>query len=311
MNKLTDALTFIFKEKNWVVKFLIPFSIILIIFVLSSISALSELSNPSFINSADYYNYAFAIGTIISLMVTLLLCILIIPLVILESWYYYESAQSGIQKRETVNLFGSNFGDNIKRSFKYLLVSLIYGTIILSIGSIVLVVLGLTIAILESGSTSFRQFGILGMFQSGGPEVILLILISCFILVGFTIFFTLAFLTIIPSYLRLFATNTFSEAFKIKDNWRLVMKYKAEFLGILVVSLLGALTISLISGGFDFTAGIFASVPVLSFLVTLFGSIISAILTTYYSFFVLPRFMGLVYRDIIHKEPSLSYIPVK
>lgn len=311
MDKIKDSLTYLFKEKDWIVKYTIPFVFVLIIMILSSINQANTLNNLS-LNLSEYYktyrNFN-SVGTLLSC----LMCLTVIPYLLVSGWYAYENIQSGIQKRATISLFTGNFGDKLKKSLKYIALNLIFGLILGVIVFGIMMAFGMIVAVIMGGVVSIS--GTANTLQSysslGTAYLILICCITCLSLLFAIAIIILSCLLILPSYLRLIATNTFSEAFKFGDNWRIVKNNLGKFAGIILVIFISAILLIILSLGITFISSLFIQQPIITLVINLIGGFIYSILSTYIGFFFLPRFLGLVYRNIVEKEPSLSYVPLK
>ncbi len=309
MDKIKDSLTFLFKEKNWALKMLLPFALTLLISLPSIFTDNSTLSFNSngYLRSSYNTNSATAL---FSAIVSCIVCLLVIPTLIVGSWHTYESTQSGIQKRATTTLWGANFADKLKRSLKYLLASTIYGLVI---GTIVALIAGVfLIAIMLLSGGAFSTNGLSSLNNLNGIYLLLVCFFGILFLAILAVLAVLSYFIVTPGLLRLVATNTFSEAFKLKDNWDLAMRHKPELLGLLLVSIATGFVVGILGGVGGAIAGVFSLVSPILFTFAMFVvNYVSTVISTYYSFFFYPRFSGLVFRDIIESDSSLSYISTK
>jgi len=291
---------------------LIPFGLAL----LMSLPSLFTNDTSLNINTANYLRNPNSMASGWSLVTALfscLVCLFAIPAVLIAGWYNYEATQSGIQSRPTKALWEGNFGDKLKKSLKYLAAALVY---VLVIGIIVSIISGIfffAIAILTGGAFSTTDLATArGMGNLSGLYILLVCLFG-FVFVGIMIVLSvLSYFTVTPGLLRLVATNSFGEAFRLKDNWNLAMRHKGELLGMYLVSSVAITLITIIGGFGGAFAGAFSLIsPVLYMIVMFVINYINTLLTTYFSYFFYPRFSGLVFRDIINSDPSLSYVPLK
>ncbi len=320
MDKLKDSLNYIFKEKDWVLKLLLP---ILLLFIFTVPSLLLTTITDSTTNRntppvEDYfesfiYDYSYSYSSQPSLVdgVTILISCLtiffIVPMIIIQGWYMYENTQSGVFLRKTTAIWKNNFGDTLKKISKYFIVSFVYGFIFLTIFGLIfgagLCVLLLILALFTSGNYSFDFNSTTALLGSG-----MFLTLMCLALIMFVILLGFFYLIYTPAILRLIATNTLSESFKFGENWAIGKKHAGEILGIYLVSLIGGALVGGLSGILSFGSIFFVATPAIFVVITLVSNYVTLVIATFFSYFFLPRYMGLVYRDIINSEDSLKFI---
>jgi len=311
MDNIKDAFTFLFKEKNWFLKILVPF-IFMILIVLPSILSSGTLRSTNLTDYSIYNSYAYSSVNILNMFLSCLICFIIIPFLGIVGWYTYESTQSGIQKRATKALWHGDIGDKLKKASKYITASLIYGLGIGVIYTVLFLIFVTIIIILTGGDMSFTDGIMVGREGLGIIYLLAICAISC---VFFFVILTISIITFMiymPALLRLIATNTFADAFKIQENWNIAMRYKGQFLSIYLLNFVMGIVLVVISFGVGIAGAMFLfSAPLITLCINFVGYFGYMIIATHYAYFVYPRFAGLVYREVIQSETSLSYVSLE
>lgn len=295
---ISDAFTSLFRERRWWVKLGL---ISALTFFITVLSLVVELIKPEkgVINAKTITSMEYTSAMIFSVTSLILIAVLLIS----SLWYTYENIQAAIQKRHTKLVWEYSLSNTLKKIGKYFIVSMVYG------------VIGLILLIIFVGIPALIVFSLgFALFQ-GEPKDLyqlvpfLIVLICCVfgvILLAVSLIFSL-FTT--PGYLRLIATNTFSEAFHFGSNWRIGKKYIWYFIGVslLFVALTGV--ISFVSSFFSiFGVSLSLINPIMGLIVQVIAQIPVSIATAYISFFVYPKILGNLYRGIINKEEELKFL---
>lgn len=321
MDKLKDSLNFIFKERDWVLKLLLPIMVlflftvpsILLTTITTSTTTRTPISIDMFMNDFTYnYSYSnsynnFDTSDVLTLVIGLVTILLIIPTAIIQVWYTYENIQSGIFVRKTTAIWKNKFEDTLKKTAKYFLVSLVYGMIfgalLLFIGLIFFCCFALLVGVLSVGAYNSFDSTYAILFGTAGGLIFL-----CIGLVVLVVLLGLFYIVYMPAVLRLIATNTLSEAFRFKENWNIGKRHAGEILGIYLVSLVGGIIIGIISGVLSIGSFFFVSMPAINLIVNLVTNYILLVISTFFTLFFLNRYTGLVFRDIIASDETLKDI---
>jgi hypothetical protein len=301
--KLGHSIKYLFAERRWWVKLGIIF---LINYAIIAIGALANFFNNSVEKgSIDLKTISSlqSVNPVVWIVLAVVLVIFYVLFALVVSWYTYENTQAGIENRKTRLMWEYSFGENLKRSGKYLLANLIYSFIFGIVIAIVLIVPILQVTSLATSGTgaSISPKEAQSMFGLG------LLLVLC---VAVPIILALSFvfyLVTTPGYLRLFASNTFSQSFKFGSNLKIAKRYFWYFVLFVLISFtfVGVYTTVTFP-----IALIYASIALINPLLGFFAElIIQAPLTlvlVYFSYFVYPRMVGVFYREVINRESSLS-----
>ncbi len=295
---ISDAFTSLFRERRWWVKLGLISALTFFITVLSLVVELIKpekgVINAKTITSVEYTSVM--IFSVISL-------ILIAVLLISSLWYTYENIQAGIQKRQTKLVWEYSVSNTLKKIGKYFIVSIVYG------------VIGLILLIIFVGIPALIVFSLSFALFQGEPKDLyqlvpfLIVLICCvFGVILFVVSLVFSLFTT-PGYLRLIATNTFSEAFHFGSNWRIGKKYIWYFLGVSLLFVVLTGVISFVSSFFSiFGVSLSLINPIMGLIVQIIAQIPVSIATAYISFFVYPKILGNLYRGIINKEEELKFL---
>jgi len=296
-----DAFMHIFKERRSWVKFGIIFSInfaFIVFSLLTDYFASSTTNGDYSIKTITSVNYTS------SLIVAIMSVFISILFVIFSTWYTYENTQAGIQKRSTKLMWEYTIVNTFKKVVKYIVVSLVYAFFA---ALLLLIFIGLPMAILFLLVTSAT---INGSPREMSATIVLIGLFVCGIAFIATVIIGFSFYVItIPAYLRLMATDSFSEAFKIKSNFRITKKYFLNFLLMFILIVIFAVLFGFISG----IAGAFAGfVTILHPIMGIFASILIQVpltaISVYFTYYVYTRLLGNMYRGIINIEEDLKFL---
>lgn len=295
MGKYTKAFTYLFKEKNWGWKLLIPLVGQLIVTAVSFlVSAPSAVNNNVTYKSSIYAsNFAgvWAIGTCI-------LYAVIFVIALIDMFYTYENSQAAIEKRETKGIWQYKFDVLLKRVGKLYLVNLVYGLLpALFIGCFVVAM----VLFLVPTSTSISmvnpvQYG--SRINTSGITGLYIVLLCFGVAVLMVLAFIWQYFVTLPAQLRLFETNTFGEAFKFSRNFKIAKENANEILKLFLLNLLIVFVAILVFIPFIVVASLALVIPVVGWLffaliMGLFGSV-----AVYYQQFVLPYMTGTLWREI-------------
>jgi hypothetical protein len=294
MVSLTKSWTYIFKEKNKFVKLGIPLLVIFLIgLLIAGLVGIIVVMDNSAGNSYQYESSSEEnIGALVFMSAFFCLWPFIIALSLILYWYHYENAQAGIQNRETKSILEVTKSEVFKKIGKFYLVDMIY-QYILQLFSYFLLVAFIPFFILfplaeESGSDVL--------------EILVVILLCCAGLLFFVALSYISFIVLTPATLRLIETNTFSQAFKIKENWKLLKQNHRAFLNIFLVTLFYEIGIFIIGIFLIVLASLFIdALPILGWAMMIVFIIFLTILWYYYSIFVYPHLIGQWYRELRSK----------
>src|SRR5260221_2011313 len=270
MFNFKEALGYLFKEKNWGVKFLIIYIAQALVTVPSSIMSLIQSSatansvgslpqimnlldsNSNGSNSLNYFDtvskYNPQLMTNAAMVFLIYFLIILIPYILVIFWYNYETIQAGIQDRQTKPIWKENIVSLLKKDGKYFLVSLIYGLVLLAVIFVIVFTVGIIGSAflgLTAGAFSSTK-GVLATSILGFGS--LFVLVCCCLSIVILVLSIIYYLFIMPTLLRLIGSNTFSEAFKISENWHIGQKYKSQFLSVFGIIFLFAFGIGFFSG---------------------------------------------------------------
>lgn len=295
---ISEAFVSLFRERRWWVKLGL---ISALTFFITILSLVVELIKPEkgVLNAKTITSVEYTSAMLFSVTSLILIAILLIS----SLWYTYENIQAAIQKRQTKLIWEYSLSNNIKKIGKYFIVSMVYGLI----GLILLIIfVGIPALIVFSLSFALFQGEPKDLYQLVPFLIVLLCCVFGIILFVVSLVFSL-FTT--PGYLRLIATNTFSEAFHFGSNWRIGKKYIWYFLGVSLLLVVLTGVISFVSSFFSiFGVSVSLINPVVGFIVQVIGQIPVSIATAYVSFFVYPKILGNLYRGIINKEEELKFL---
>ncbi len=321
MFNFNEALTYIFKEKHWGYKFLIPFGLQLLIVIPSLLITLTNgAAQNNYLNTNNYmmgynmgYNYSYnaynTSNSVFSLLFLCIFCFSFIPYIVVNLWYMYENTQAGIQNRETKPIWKNNLTDTLKKSGKYFLVSLFYGFIALIV---ILLLLGIfcvgMVALTAVGYSSLQASSLqnnIAFFLTSGVGIALL----CSLLFVGIALYVIFYLAFTPAVLRLIGSNTFAEGLKVRESWRIGWKYKWRFIYLLCLMFIFAFIFGIFSAlGGVVTDFLGQGSTLLNFIFQTLYQIVVAAITTYFAYFVYTRLIGQLFRNIVQDEESLKFI---
>lgn len=312
MFNFKEAFTYIFKEKDWHLKFLLPF-LLQLIFVVPSVLLTYAEPNASLNLNTSRVNYrAFNAADAISMLYFVFILIAVVPYTVINAWYMYENTQAGIFNRATVAIWKNKLEDTLKKAAKYLLTSFAYGflglLILLVVGGVVCaVVFGILILARSMMTTGGNTNDIFAFLTTGVGAIFL-----CLFFIVFVIFYILFYVWMTVGSLRLVATNTLSEGLKLQENWRIAWRHKGKFfvllLWIFLISMFLVILLSIVTVPVSIMA---IRMPMVNVGFQLVIQVITALLTTYGSLFVLPRLLGQLFRKIVKEDESLKYIDIR
>lgn len=309
-----DAFGFLFKEKNWLLKFLIP--LIPIIISMLPITILSVIAGNNVETNALYFKnlpkngleFDWRLGNHYSILDSSPLVIFAIVFSIIVGvfsaviglWYQYEITQSGIEKRETKPIWKESIFDILKKAGKSFLLTLLYWIvpliIVLGVACCIAMVAGF--GLVEKIGSLNSMPSLYGLFEFTVIGSIAVICISCVIAICLGIY---QLLVVQPASLKLIATNTFSEGLKMGHAFKIGTKYFGQFflatVFIMLISLLLTFPLSLASSIMQL--GI-QNQAIQIFVVSGF-SVLTTIVSLYLTFFA-SRLVGGLYRAILEKE---------
>lgn len=297
-----ESFSYLFKERRWLVKFSIIFVVnfALVVFTLLA----NYFTTPKFegaltIKELTTLDFSTAIVVAVSTVIVSIL------MVVFSTWYTYENTQAAIQKRSSKLIWEYSIVNTFKKVIKYTVVSLIYSmfavvTLLIFIGIpifVIATIIGTTGSSMQNTQALAATYGLL------------FILLCCFALLAILVCCIVFYVVTMPAYLRLIATDSFSEAFNIRSNLRIAKRYFWNFVLILVLVLVYSGIVGLISG----FASIFASSisilnPEMGLATDVIIQIPLTIVSTFFSYFVYTRLLGNLYRGIIEKEEDLKFL---
>ncbi len=294
------AFTSLFKERRWWVKFGIIFSISYLAIALSLITGVMDLGKNA--NSIKSYTTLELTTTLLIGLVALIVSII---LVVFSLWYNYENTQAAIQNRQTKLIWEYSFSDSVKKTAKYGVASIVYGLISFVIS---MVVIGIPVfatiilmGFIYDSATVSKEYGVII-----GLGFILLCCIFTVVVLGLMAF---VYALTTPGYLRLVASNTFSEAFHFRSNLRIGKKYFGYFIAAILILLVFSFVLGFATSIFSaVSTAVSLTNPVFGLILQLIIQIPATIVTTYLSYFVFPKILGNIYRGIISKEDELKFL---
>jgi len=314
MFNFKEAFTYLFKEKDWHFKFLLPFLLQLLIVIPSLTLGLMQPQTPGVysFNTLGHMSYRYSSTSgFFGLFVSCIFLISFIPYIIVNFWYLYENIQAGIFNRQTKAIWKNDFNDTIKKVGKYALNNIVYSfvitfAIIIIFGFFCVIGLALLVlmtAILQNGNTNISN-DITAFLTSGFG-----LLFFCIIGVIFVIFYFISYTWMMTGSLRLIATNTFSEGVMLQENWHIAWKHKWKFVKLLLVVFCAILiflapyiTLELLVRFLSFGS------TFLNFIFEMLLQILVSAITVYAAYFVYPRLLGQLFRKIVQEEHSLKFI---
>lgn len=271
MFSFKDSFKFIFKEKNSFLKLFIPLSTVTVYYILTfSIESLGKASEES----------------AAALVMLCLLCVYIFVLItylFITLWNTYEVMQAAIYERETKLVWQYSMLESLKRVGSYMLLSLILSLpILISLFGIVIIGIGFYIV-----------SEILGIMF-----VLFTLLIWLLLIVVYSQIF------VIPSTLRLAATNSISQALEFKTNLNIGTKYWKEFAKIFLIAFGITFCLGFIVGFVDvfFTLAFPSDLEWLAVIITGVITLPLNIFVFFLSLFVLSNVYGTLYKNIMIKE---------
>lgn len=300
MYNIVKSWTYIFKEPKWWLKLGIVFALTTLMFLVSLSFGAFEKS-PEF-REIGYYDYS--LSPVLILLCGIFVVVFLVYAIVL-GWYQYENTQAAIQNRTTKGIWEGSFVDNFKKAGKYAIHSLLFGIVagmvlgilMLGIYCMLVVLLGSLMATVDSSA----------MFtHAADPKVfVFFAFICCAALFFVFLAYIYQFLILLPNQLRLIATNTFGEGFKLGRNLYLAKKYLGAYLGLFGIFLLHIAVYLVLYVGYSiasFTVGV-GSTPI-SIMAIIYAVInfFLMLISTYFTVFVFSHMSGSMYRHILEKE---------
>ncbi|MEO6728496.1 MAG: DUF4013 domain-containing protein [Candidatus Dojkabacteria bacterium] len=288
--KLKQSWLYLFKEKNWIQKLLIPIVPGVVFVILLGLVTVPALFLTAFADSPSTASKLSNLGGVVGPVVLLCFCCVLVVysiiMSVISTWYQYEYTQVTLENRESNLITKQNKMDVIKKAGKLLLVNAIY-----NIPTFVIVGL-LYVVMLLAGTVrpNSYMYGYTpsSSLSSGGLLVsCLLFFIIIFVVVPYNFYF------VQTAKVRLIKTNTFREAFRIRTILETVKKnFKrlSVFLGILFVYIVGY-------GVISFGLSILGVIPLIGLCLIPFQIVLSVAIW-YFGIFVYPYMVGLVYKEI-------------
>ncbi len=309
-----DAFGFLFKEKNWFLKFLIPLSLVLISVLPLTVVTLIE-SKPADISNiiktvpnGIEVNWNLVLNSqkseqsplmIITIIFT---CITGIISLVFMLWYQYEITQSGIEKRESTAIWKEPFIDVVKKAAKTLLLAILYWIIPVSIAACIFCFAAVAgLAGLAGGVSSFTtlQDSFSKLLEASILIAGLFLCLGCVLVVVMGLY---QILIVQPAMLILTKTNTFGEGLKLGRAFNIGRKYFLQFVLayaiIIIVTIIMLLPLNI---GTNIASYIFAKSKALEVFTVSIITIFSSIISLYLSFFQF-RLIGGLFREITKKE---------
>jgi hypothetical protein len=289
---IKESFTYLFKEKNWVLKFL-PIYLFTLLNLGVSLLLTNALSSAQFFISGHYekqivYDPSLWIYIVISL-------ILLVPTILLSSWYHYENMQAGMQDRET-NAIWKNPGDSLKKSLKYIAANFVYGFLL---ALILIVMIVAFVAFFYAIRSVFWPNS--SQATLGAVTLVLVCVWTC-VFIFVVVIASLIGIFIQIAQMKLVSTNTFKEAFNFKQIGYIYKKYFVFFLALLGAVLVYAFVVGVPTVIFDVFARFFNNIPVVKAAISFVFYALLTLFTTYIALFVYPRILGQMWRWIQSKE---------
>jgi len=287
--KLKEAWTYLFKEKQWGLKLLLPvvpaviFGLIAApIFIIATLLVFNADSKPS----ADLFAAAGVLGSVLLLCLCCVVAVFAIVQSIITYWYQYEYTQVALEDRESVVIIKPSKMDVIKRAVKLALVNLIY-----NIPTSIVVGFFYALFIVTGGVRQTRY--VYGMMNTGSLSAVGVLLFCLVMLIVIFIVVPYNFYIVQTAKVRLIRTNTFREAFRIRtiiESARKNFKTLSIFLGVLLLYVLVYIVVSMV-------ISILSVIPFVGLCLIPFNIVLS-IAVGFFSIFVYPYMLGKAYKEV-------------
>jgi hypothetical protein len=291
MPLIKESISYIFKQKNW--KSLIFPPLILIYLVNVSYFFFSDA-----IGSENSHDYSDGFNILVAISIVLIV-LLAVPTIIYTYWYYYESLQANLFKREIRNLVDNRFNDTIRKVLKYIALSLVYGAFLIPF------ILGLFFCLILFisffGTALGSDYRVDSLSYSSDGVLFLATIFFGIILVLITAY--VSFIVLTPAILRLVYTNTFTEGINFKANWYITNKYIGKLsrfflinLGFNLVWFIPSFLVGLVYPKILNESEILAVIFIIIVMVPI------TTLSGFYNLYTFPYLLSIMYREIISKE---------
>ncbi|MFS8130565.1 MAG: hypothetical protein ACMG57_01160, partial [Candidatus Dojkabacteria bacterium] len=210
--KLKEAWTYLFKEKQWGLKLLLPvvpavvFGLIAApIFIIFTLLVFNADAKPT----GNAFTAAGALGTILLLCLCCVIVLFAVVQSIISYWYQYEYTQIALEDRESVLLTKPSKMDVIKKAVKLALVNLIY-----NIPTSILLGFFYALFIVTGGVRQTKY--VYGVMNTGSLSAIGILLLCIVMLIAVFIVLPYNFYIVQTAKVVLIRTNTFREAFRVR-----------------------------------------------------------------------------------------------
>lgn len=309
-----DAFGFLFKEKNWFLKFLIPLSLILISALPLTVVTLIESKPTDIANviktvpNGIEVNWNLVLSSQKSelsplMLVTIIFsCITGIISLIFMLWYQYDITQSGIEKRESTAIWKEPFLDVIKKAAKTIILAILYWIFPVTLALCIVCFAGIVgLSGLAGGLSNFSslQNSFSKLLEASLLVVAIFLCIGCVLAVIMGLY---QILIVQPAMLILTKTNTFGEGLKLGKAFRIGRKYFFHFLLayaiIVIVTIVMLLPLNI---GTNVASFVFAKSKPMEVLTVSVITIFTSIVSLYLSFFQF-RLLGGLFREILKRE---------
>lgn len=280
-----ESFSFLYKEKNWFWKLIIPFlpmvvmGFFLLIFVAITFFSLESTTRTSTItintlNNLNALNFFVLIGFVILFLIIGLISFFI------SYWYQYEFTQSALQKRESRVYFSASSSEIIKRSFKLFFIDFIYNIPFVIAASLIIIV-----AISQlSFSNTMNSFNDQNSFLT-------ILLLSCGFLIIFIVYVLYNFLLVQSAKVLVIKTNTFSRGLNVSK----VIEELDRNIGNLGWFFLAIAFFSFLYSLVNIVLTVLGFIPIIGFLLGLPFQILVSFLYYFFVTFSYPWMVGKVY----------------
>lgn len=287
----------LFQEKNWAGKLAIPFIAIfsgLVLFIPIFFISFA-FDSRSYGRNGNLSNDGTAVLAFLCIMCVIIIWSLIIGYIF--SWYSYEITQAAIENRESRGIWEYAFIDSFKKSLKSYLVLIIYNLIVFIPLALIFCCIAIFIPGFLTAFDSKNSSDAISIIFSSG-----LILFYCFAILYSIVYYFYYYLLVLPAQMRLYHTNTFGEAFKIKEILEHSKKNWTSYLTLLGIAFLHS-----------FMAGIVmvfltcvAIIPCLGVIIYLIGYLVIVGLSYVFQLFVFPHISGTMYRKLLIEDGKIQ-----
>lgn len=281
---IKEAWTFLFKEKQWGVKLLVPMAPAIIFGIVAAALFIPATfivfpASSARVNS-DIFAAAGVLGSLLLLCLCCVAVIFVIVQAIISNWYQYEVTEASLKNRESNLITKENKMDVIKKAGKLFLVNTIYN---IPTGIVVGIMYALFFVI-GAGTANVR---------GSGASAVGLIVICCLMLVVILFVVPFNFFIVQTAKVRLIETSTFREAFRIRTIFETVktnFNRLSLFLGVLIAFVVGYIVIS-------FIFSILGIIPLVNLCLIPF-QIALGLLSWFFGIFAYPYMTGKVYKEV-------------